>query len=93
MTCPYINPSIQQCENCPLPDCDRDEHQDDREKCKKHYYKDIEASRVYHRDYEREKYDTVKNTKKCRAFRARYPEKKKAYDHERYLQRKERQVS
>jgi hypothetical protein len=25
MKCPYINPTIQQCTNCPLPDCVRDE--------------------------------------------------------------------
>jgi hypothetical protein len=25
MKCPYINPTIAQCENCPLPDCFNDE--------------------------------------------------------------------
>ena len=28
MTCPYKNPTISQCENCPLPDCTRTETAD-----------------------------------------------------------------
>lgn len=91
MNCPYSNPTIQQCEKCPLDDCYRDEKQDDREKCKKHYYKDLESSRKYHRDYRKERYDTETNTVNCRKYRN--PEKKKEYDHERYLRlKRERQA-
>lgn len=90
MKCPYINPTIQQCSNCSFDDCIRDEKQDDREKCKRHYYKDIDASREYHREIERKKYNTAANTEKCRQHRLRHPEQKKLYDHKRYEQAKER---
>lgn len=93
MKCPYINPTIQQCEKCYLPDCVRDERQDDREKCKRYYYKDIDKSRQYHRERARARYDRQKNTEMCRKYRLANIEKKRQYDRERYLRKKAEAVS
>jgi len=93
MKCPYIKPTITQCLNCSNKDCVRDERQDDREKCKKHYFKDINTSRKYHREYEREHYSTVKNTEKCRKHRLKHPNQKVIYDRLRYERKKAEGVS
>ena len=41
------------------------------------------------KEKQRKNYDSKKNTARCKRWRKKNVEKKKAYDHERYLRRKE----
>lgn len=45
------------------------------------------------KEKQRENYDSKKNTDRCRKWRAKNSEKKKAYDRERYLRRKEEKLN
>lgn len=92
MSCPYINPSTHTCLNCNLDACDGGKSKDTAAKQKRHYYRHLADMRSYHRNYQSENYDTKVNTEKCRLHREKYPEKKRQYDHERYLKGKERQA-
>ncbi len=93
MKCPYINPTPDICLNCILTACDGGKSKDTAQKQKRHYYRHLDKMRKYHREYQRENYDTQKNTEMCRKYRNNNPEKKKQYDRERYLRIKaERQM-
>src|SRR5574344_2177826 len=88
VNCPYINPSIQQCLNCNIAECNGSKDINTAEKQRKHYYRHITKMRKYHREYARANYDTAKNTVKCRKYRLANIEKKRQYDRERYLRKK-----
>jgi hypothetical protein len=81
--CPYSNPTIVQCNNCHLPDCVRDEKQDQREQVERwrkdnpervkeirhnQYIKNREKEKAYQKQY----YQKVKNTSKYKEDRAAY---------------------
>ena len=91
------------CFSCPYPDCIRDEQQDNRDREQERYranreairtyqnnryHSNINVARAYHRDYEKNHYDTKKNTEECRKQREKNPDKKKEYDRERYKKKK-----
>lgn len=48
MKCPYTNPTIQQCENCPLPDCTKNE---DSERAIKWIKNNPEKRKIIRRRY------------------------------------------
>ncbi len=93
MKCPYINPTPDVCLKCELTGCDGGKDSDTKEKQRRHYQKHIVRMRKYHRDYQKSTYNTCKNTEKCRQWREKNLDKKKQYDHERYLRKKAERVS
>jgi hypothetical protein len=88
MKCTYINPTIQQCENCPLPDCVRDEKQDHNEYCREWNRNHPERLRATLKRYrashpEQSRKDRHKNYEKIKDT-AEYKQKK----HDYYMGRK-----
>lgn len=58
----------------------------DRKEYLKQYYKDHKQEIL---EKQKEKYDTAENTRKCRKWRIKNINKRREYDHQRYLRRKE----
>jgi hypothetical protein len=83
MKCPYANPTIQQCENCTLPDCVREITEDhnnyqsnwcknnpDKRRAIRYRYYKSHAEKEH--TYNRERYQKIKNTPKCKAKQREY---------------------
>lgn len=86
MKCPYINPTIAQCENCSLPDCYRDEKEDVNQRARewrKNNPDKVKAirQRMYlknaerEREYQRKKYQIIKDNPEYKSCKKEYSKK------------------